>query len=49
MRTDSDFENKKDDQMADINFREELRKINKHAQGNYVVYPKPSTPNPDSE
>ena len=49
MRTDQDFENKLDDQMADINFRDELKKINKHTKDNYVVYPKPNTPNPDSE
>ena len=30
MRTAADFNNKSDDQMSDIDFRKELKKINKH-------------------
>mmetsp|Transcript_86769 Transcript_86769/g.119430 ORF Transcript_86769/g.119430 Transcript_86769/m.119430 type:complete len:123 (+) Transcript_86769:172-540(+) len=51
IRTEADFKRGREgeDQTANLNFREELRKINANMKGDYVVVPKPSSPNPDSE
>jgi len=49
MRTEEDFIREGDDQTKGSDFNSELRKLNKHMIDNYVVLPKPRTPNPDSE
>ena len=49
MRTDEDFERKDDDQTAGVDFNAELKKMNKHMDGNYVVLNTPGTFNPDSQ
>ena len=49
MRSDEDFERKDDDQTANVDFKEELKKMNKHMDGNYVVLNKAGSFNPDSE
>ena len=47
MRNEDDFLRDDDDQMRGLDFRAELKKLNKHVQGNYVVLNKTSAPNAD--
>ena len=49
LRREDDFERKNDDQTKEVDFKEELQKMNKHMDGNYVVLNRPSAFNPDSE
>ena len=52
MRTEEDFIREGDDQLRDMDFKEELNKLNKHMDdegGDYVVVNKPKRFNPDSE
>ena len=37
MRSEEDFSRESDDQMRDLDFKTELKKLNKHLDGNYVV------------
>ena len=38
MRNAEDFLRENEDQTRDLNFKEELKKLNKHMRGNYVVF-----------
>ena len=49
LRREDDFYRKDDDQTQEVNFKEELIKMNKHMTGDYVVFNKPKQFNPDSE
>ena len=49
MRVEEDFYRAGDDQLKGLNFRDELKKINKHLKDNYVTLPKPRSFNPDCE
>ena len=49
MRNSEDFVRKDDDQTRDLNFKQELAKLNKHVRGNYVVLNRSHQPNPDEE
>ena len=52
LRTEEDFEREGDDQTRDLNFKDELNKLNFHMDdhdGEYVVVNKPKAFNPDCE
>ena len=49
MRNKEDFSRTDDDQTANLDFKSELRKLNKHLQGNYVVMNRSKNANPDDE
>ena len=38
MRNAEDFLRENEDQTRDLNFKDELKKLNKHMRGNYVVF-----------
>ena len=49
MRNELDFLREDDDQTRGLNFRQELKKLNKHVKGNYVVLNRTKKPNLDAE
>ena len=49
MRTETDYVRTSEDQTHGLDFRKELKKLNKHTQGNYVVLNRTKRPNVDSE
>ena len=49
MRNESDFLREDDDQTRHLNFKDELKKLNRHLQGNYVVLNRTKEPNLDDE
>ena len=49
VRRAEDFRNTDDDQTAGLDFRSELKKLNKHVKDDYVVLNMPKQFNPDSE
>ena len=49
MRSNDDFAKAEDDQTRNLNFKQELSKLNKHVRGNYVVLNRTHKPNLDQE
>ena len=53
LRTEEDFDREGDDQTRDLNFKDELNKLNRHMAeingGEYIVVNKPKAFNPDCE
>ena len=49
MRSDWDSRMVEEDQQAELNFKTELPKLNRHFDGNYVVVNRAKTPNIDED
>ena len=49
MRNWEDFRREDDDQTRGLVFKDELKKLNKHVQGDYVVLNRTASPNLDKE